>query len=188
MPATGSLHAPMILRIKKARFRLKLAAGLLQSTSRASCKLWLANVFGDGQSRLRVLEDILPQCSLQQIYFLSIYPIALYCMLPCTLMLLRSSAHREKCCNCRIPLQTKKHPLGISALLALQPSAAWPPMARWHQDLRFEIRRKYHEKARYEKVHESVGGGGTKARNILVATRLSPKQWTQKSSDFLSAL
>ncbi len=27
-------------------------------------------------------------------------------------------------------------------------------------------------------------GGGTKARNILVATRRSPKQWTQKSSDF----
>ena len=26
-------------------------------------------------------------------------------------------------------------------------------------------------------------GGGTKARNIVVATRRSPKQWTQKSSE-----
>ena len=30
----------------------------------------------------------------------------------------------------------------------------------------------------------NLWGGGTKARNILVATRRSPKQWTQKSSDF----
>ena len=33
-------------------------------------------------------------------------------------------------------------------------------------------------------IYIYLWGGGTKARNILVATRRSPKQWTQKSSDF----
>ena len=30
---------------------------------------------------------------------------------------------------------------------------------------------------------KNLWGGGTKARNIVVATRRSPKQWTQKSSE-----
>lgn len=51
--AAGS-HAPMILRIKKVRQKLTAGPAAL------SWKLWLANVFGDGESRLRILKDILP--------------------------------------------------------------------------------------------------------------------------------